>query len=284
MIFDGRAFAKEIETQVGHKVAKLVMKPKIVSVLVGNDPESALYTRLKEKAASRVGIEFEVARIESEKLQVESLSSEIGRIAAREDVTGVMIQLPIKGLGGEELKKLLRQIPFEKDVDGLSWEESGVMPATVRAVLSIFDKIGIDNKIEMNKKKVVVLGAGGAVGTPLVHFLRQRGVEVYEVERNTPDPVEIVRQGEVVISCVGKAGLVTGDMVQEGVIAIDVGMSSVVIESQNPGEPAIKRVVGDMTQEVYQKASIAVPVPGGVGPVTIASLMVNGARVGNGGS
>ncbi len=285
MIFDGRAFAKEIETGVRLAVDKTAKKPKIVSVLVGNDPESELYTRLKERAAQRVGIEFEVARIKSERLEVESLSSEIGRIAAREDVSGVMIQLPIKGMREEDLKEMLRQIPHAKDVDGLNWEESGVMPATVRAVLSIYDKIGSENKIEMDKMKVVVLGARGAVGTPLVHFLRKRGVEVAEVERNTPDPAKIVSEGEVVISCVGKAGLVTGEMVKEGVIAIDVGMSSVEVQNDGTltGERKTK-IVGDMTPEVYQKASIAVPVPGGVGPVTIASLMVNGAKVGNGGS
>jgi methylenetetrahydrofolate dehydrogenase (NADP+)/methenyltetrahydrofolate cyclohydrolase len=128
----------------------------------------------------------------------------------------------------------------------------------VRAILAIVDEIAMD------KTEFVVLGAHGAVGRPLVHFLKQRGAQVAEVEWDTPLPSGRLPDGQVVISCVGKAGLVIGEMVRDGVIVIDVGMSEVE-----------GRVVGDMTDEVCQKASVAVPVPGGVGPVTIACLMQN---------
>ena len=119
------------------------------------------------------------------------------------------------------------------------------------------------------------MGARGAVGKPLTHFLRERKAEVLEVEWDTPNPFDLVAQGEVVISCVGKAGTVTGEMVRDGVIAIDVGMSPVTVESQGHSVTVSPKVVGDMTDEVYAKASVAVPVPGGVGPVTVASLMMN---------
>ena len=264
MIFDGKTFAREIEQKIKTDVEKLGKKIKIVSILVGADPASALYTKLKKAAAERVGINFEVVKIASEKLHVESLSSVIEEIGEREDVTGVMVQLPIIGLQGLALKEVLSAIPLNKDVDGLRWEESGIIPATVRAVLTIIDTIAKD------KTKFVVLGARGAVGRPLVHFLGERGVVVSEVEWDTPLPFGRLPKGEVVISCVGKAGLVIGEMVSDGLIAIDVGMSLPAQAGEVDG-----KVVGDMTREVYDKCSVAVPVPRGVGPVTIACLLKN---------
>ncbi len=282
MIFDGKGFAREIESKLREQVAKLPSKPKIVSVLVGDDPASALYTKLKKAAAERVGIDFEVVSIDSDKFNVESFSSEITRIASRDDVTGVMMQLPLPEALRGRTPKYLEGIPLNKDVDGLRWRESGVMPATVKAVLAILEELTRSRSSDHSSaslpaggqgselwgKKFVLLGARGAVGAPLVHFLRERGVKVSEIEWDTPDPARIILAGEVIISCVGKAGLVQEDMISNSAIVIDVGMSEVN-----------GKVVGDMTQEVYQKAAIAVGVPGGVGPVTIASLLSNAVEI-----
>lgn len=256
MIFDGKAFARGIENQVAVKVSKMVNKPRIVSVLIGNNPASVLYTKLKKKSAERVGIEFEV-RHDIENLEI---------IAKREDVTGVMVQLPLPGHTPQETEEVIKAIPLEKDVDGLRWEESGIKPATVRAVLAILERIAelrITN-YELWKTKFVVVGARGAVGRPLVHFLRERGVEVTEIEWDTPEEEvkSLCRRGEVVVSCVGKEGMVTGGMVRKGVIAIDVGSPK-----------------GDMTRDVYEKVSVSVEVPGGVGPVTIACLLENAVEL-----
>ena len=269
-IFDGKAFAKEIEERVKTRVADMVKKPKIVSIVVGDDPASALYTRLKKAAAERVGIQFEVVELEITNNQSSIIKQKITEIGARDDVTGVMVQLPLPEQLRGSTPKCLEAIPLSKDVDGLRWEESGVKPATVRAVMNILGEIA-ERKSGLWNKKFVVVGARGAVGRPLVHFLRERGVVVDEVEWDTPEPTRRVLAGEVVISCVGKAGLVMGEMVRDEVVAIDVGMSSVKPQSSGLRE----RIVGDMTPEVYQKASVAVPVPGGVGPVTIASLTLN---------
>ncbi len=141
-------------------------------------------------------------------------------------------------------------IPLTKDMDGLRWEASGVTPATVRAVLTILDKIA------PTANKYVVVGAKGVVGRPLVTKLRERGGEVIALDIG--DDLTRLQEGKIVISCTGRAGLITGEMVQDGVIAIDVGA---------PGP--------DMTSEVYDKASVYVPSPGGVGPVTIACLLEN---------
>jgi methylenetetrahydrofolate dehydrogenase (NADP+)/methenyltetrahydrofolate cyclohydrolase len=251
MIFDGKAFARQIEEKIKNKVTNLVKKPRVVSILVGDDPASQLYTRLKQQAAERVGIEFEVAHITKD-----ALVDQITQISGNYD--GVMIQLPIPGFDDSELRAIIAAIPLEKDVDGLRWEESSIVPATVRGVLSLVDEIA------QGKTKFAVLGSAGAVGRPLVHFLRSHEYQVSEIEWNTQNPTELTLAAEVVISCVGKANLISSDMIRDTTIVIDVGMSELD-----------GKIVGDMTQEVYQKASIAVPVPGGVGPVTIASLMAN---------
>lgn len=267
MIFDGRKFAKEIEEKVRLVVATLSHKPKIVSILVGNDPASELYTRLKKEAAERVGIEFEVVRLDIGST-AHDIETKIDGYAADNQVDGLMIQLPIPGLQGQTLQELLSAIPLTKDVDGQRWEKSHIIPATVRAILSILDKIAEDPRFQVLDSRIVVLGARGAVGRPLVYFLKKRGVEIIEVEWDTPLPAGSLPEGQVIISCVGKPGIVSADMVKDGIVLIDVGMSQVE-----------DKMVGDMTSEVYQKASFAVPVPGGVGPVTIASLMQNAVNL-----
>lgn len=316
MIFDGRILASEIEDRVAVKVRQLKAKPKVVSLVVGSDGASLRYSKLKQECAKRVGIEFEILALPAgtAKSALQKLVRELGQ---REDVSGVMIQLPLPGFDQKDQGEIVELIPDVCDVDGMMWERSGVVPATVRAVLSVCEEIAknqipnsksqtnsntqtINRKTESElwKKRFVVLGAKGAVGRPLVYFLRSAGVEVEEVEWDTPNPELIIKKGEVVISCVGKPGLVTGEMVREGVVAIDVGMSRANSKSEIRNSKQIRnsknknlkqfdvvdlensaslrsKVVGDMTREVYLKASVAVPVPFGVGPVTIASLMEN---------
>jgi methylenetetrahydrofolate dehydrogenase (NADP+) / methenyltetrahydrofolate cyclohydrolase len=268
MIFDGKKFALEIERRVTKEVAKLPNKPKIASILVGNDPASELYTKLKSAAAKRCGITFTVHRLSGD----EGISARIAELATTVD--GVMVQMPIPGLSRVEQQHVLGSIPLDKDVDGLRWEESRIMPATVRAILTIIEEIETLQNISIKNKKVVLIGTHGSVGKPLVYFLDQWGVKnIVAVNSDANEPARTIFEGEVVISCVGRAGLVTGQMVRNGVIAIDVGISRVD-----------GRIVGDMTPEVYQKASVALPVPGGVGPVTVASLMSNTLMLASGGS
>ncbi len=257
IVINGRTIASEIEGELQKKVASLKLTPRIVSIVVGDDPASLLYTNLKEKAAERVGIEFEIVKLaRASKIELIELVCEISNLP---EVTGVMLQLPIPNISGDELKEVVLNIPIAKDVDGMRWEQSDVMPATVRAVITLLSKIESETQASLVNKRVVIVGARGAVGRPLVYYLKKLGYsEISEVEWDTPTPAEIIRTGEVVISCVGKEGLITTEMVNEGSIVLDVGAPR-----------------GDMTQEVYQKASVSVEVPGGVGPVTIASLMNN---------
>lgn len=257
MKFDGRGFADKIERDLVYKVQNLASKPKIVSVLVGNDPASKLYTRLKKEAAERVGIQFDVLEIDLG-FKTQDLREQIVELGNREDVSGVMIQLPVPGLQGQTLQEVLKAIPPEKDVDGLRYPESGVIPPVVKAILLVLDEIALDLRYKIQDLRIVVMGAGGSVGSALCNELQKQGVLVIKVDSDTNDPTRRILEGKVVISCVGKEGLVTPEMVQEGAIVIDVGAPK-----------------GDMAKEVYQKASVSVEVPGGVGPVTIATLMEN---------
>lgn len=263
MIFDGRQFAKEIEATLRLRLRDGAPAPKIVSILVGNDPASELYTRLKKEAAARVGIDFEIIRLDLNS-GVQNIKSTIEKYGTDNSVTGIMVQLPIPDLQGQALKDILTVIPLEKDVDGLRWEESNIKPATIASVLSILNEAEKVSGANLWKGKFVVLGSRGAVGKPLTYYLRDMGVQVSEIEWDTKDSDLLIKEADVVISCVGKAGIVKGEMVKDGIVAIDVGIS------KSEG-----KVVGDMTSDVYQKASFAVPVPGGVGPVTIASLFHN---------
>jgi len=257
MIIDGSQVAKEIEQELEKKVSKLALQPKIVSILVGEDPASLLYSHLKEKAAERVGIKFKIVRVAS--ADKTDLINLVHEVSERSEVTGVMLQLPIPNISGDELTQVISTIPLNKDVDGMRWMESGVMPATVRAVTTLLAKIESETRGSLVNKRIVVVGARGAVGRPLVFYLKKLGYsQVIEVEWDTVDQVEIIQSAEVVISCTGQQGLITQEMVQPGSIVIDVGAPR-----------------GDMMKQVYEKAGVAVPVPNGVGPVTIAMLMTN---------
>lgn len=259
MKFDGKEFGKKIEDQVAARSLTLDSKPKIVSILVGSDPASVLYTDLKKKAAERVGIEFDVVKL-NPKLQITNYKNLIAEIGRREDVTGVMIQLPVPNLQGLALKEVISAIPYDKDVDGLLYPESGVVPPVVSAILRVMDNIIENQKLEIRNQKIIVVGAAGFVGSGVMEQLSQRGVTALGVERG--DDMGLIKTGDIVISAVGEEGVIKPEMVKGGAVVIDVGAPK-----------------GDMTKEVYQKASVSVEVPGGVGPVTIVCLMEQAVKL-----
>ncbi|MFZ2199519.1 MAG: bifunctional 5,10-methylenetetrahydrofolate dehydrogenase/5,10-methenyltetrahydrofolate cyclohydrolase [Microgenomates group bacterium] len=260
MKFDGKAFALEIEDKVKNKVRNFVLKPEIVSVLVGDDPASALYTKLKKAAAERVGITFEIYHYTNEPL--DHLRDKVIEIGSRVEVTGVMVQLPLPGVSRKDMDLILQTIPLDKDVDGLRYPESGVVPPVVKAILDVIVEIEKTQSSELRLQKYVIIGASGFVGSATCRELEKMGKEVIKIDSDTQDAKDLMLQGDIIISCVGKEGVVTEDMVREGAVVIDVGAPR-----------------GDMTKEVYQKASVSVEVPGGIGPVTIASLLQNAVDI-----
>lgn len=227
MIFDGKAFSAEMELAL-KKEGKLVGKRLLI---IGD--EGNMYVRLKKEMGERLGVEV---RVKSQELRIKKL----------EDFDGVIIQLPVKDMS------ILKQIPVEKDVDGLN-EKSGFLPAAVRAVEHILDFTY--NILDLRGARIAVVGARGMVGRRVVKQFQITGFD-------KGDDLQKLIDFDVVISATGAAGLITENMVKEGVVAIDLGFPK-----------------GDFDKKVEGKAVFFTPVPGGVGPVTIACLYENLQRV-----
>lgn len=246
MIFDGRSFAKKIETELMDS-GRLRDKSLLILSCDGKDTEST-YVRLKREQGERLGVKVVVIRSGSKDV----LRQDLERL--KEDFDGVLIQLPIKDANKEETDKILSLIPTGKDVDGLN-PKSSFQPAVVIAVIKILKEV----KLELGRR-VAVVGSEGMVGRRLMRALTAEGYSVLGFDRG--DNLEGLITCETIISATGQAGLIKPEMVREGVIVIDLGY------------PA-----GDFEKEVAEKASFFTPVPGGVGPVTVASLYENLAFV-----
>jgi len=269
VVFEGKKFADGLSLKLEKRAFRLKERlgrnPKICSLVMGNDEASAVYLKAKAKAGEKMGIDFEVVRTETEaelKLLIQNLNSS-------EEVDGVMVQLPlVRGDGsvvvGENRTATLDGIARVKDVDCMTsgnLEElrakgKGLMPATVRAVMTVL--IEAERVLEHKGMAVVVVGGEGGVGRPLAWVLARGGYKLTSMDKHDFD-AGLISKAEVVVSCTGSSGLIGGEMVREGVVAIDVGFPR-----------------GDFEFEsVIAKASFITPVPGGVGPVTVACLFWN---------
>ncbi len=248
IIFDGRSYAAEKEESLAIRVLGLKARevyPKLASILVGSDPASQLYVTLKKKAAERIGAEVDIYLIK-ENSKPEDLLLLIATLNADNSVHGIMIQMPIPGKMGLKKRVILDSIDPEKDVDGLKIDSEFLHP-TSKAVIDILKEA--EKELKTKPKSVCVVGANGMVGAPLVKELKELGYDVIQ-EREKAD---------VLVSCTGTPDLIDESMVKSGAIVIDVGSPK-----------------GDINFEsVSKKASFITPVPGGVGPVTITSLLEN---------
>ncbi len=261
-VIDGRKLAAIHEQRLIDKLRHLNFRPKIVSILVGDDEASLTYTKMKQKKAAEVGIDFDYIKF-PETEQFQNVAMTIVKLNQDPRINGIMVQLPLPGefLRERTTDDLLGRIDPQKDVDGLR-VDSPFLPATVRGVISILE----DENVEVAGKFFAVLGKGQLVGKPIAKELKKRGALIGVIDSKTPNTADITRRADVIISAVGKPNLVTGEMVKEGVVVIDVGITRL-----DNG-----RLVGDVDfGSVSQKASKITPVPGGVGPMTVVSLMEN---------
>ncbi len=260
-IIDGRKLAFKHQQKVAEKISKLKTRPKMVSILIGSDPPSLLYTKMKQKKATEVGIDFQALRIPVTE-SFNSVVELIKKLNNDPEINGIMIQLPIpqEFLKGQSQDELLDLIDGKKDVDGLTGK-GRFLPAVVRAVMEILE----DEKVVLEGKNTVVLGASKLVGKPIFEQLTQKNAIAKICDKNTQNQEEIIKNADIIVAATGVVHLVKGDMVKEGVVVIDVGAEKV-------GD----KVLGDVEFEtVALKASKITPVPGGVGPVTIICLMEN---------
>ena len=266
-IIDGKALGLKHEEALKQKVANLSKKPKVVSILVGDDPPSLLYTKMKQKKAQDIGIDFEYIHFPASE-NFENVSMTILKLNQDPYVSGIMVQLPLpkEFLGDKKTDDLLQTIDQKKDVDGLTGAGT-FLPAAVKAVMSILSA----EEIILKDKFAVVWGNSKLVGAPIAEQLRNRGALVSVITRDTPNKEQITKRADLVVCATGTAGILKGEMVKDRVVVIDVG--TLVIEEDND-VPA--QVLGDVDFEsVSPKAFKITPVPGGVGPMTVVSLLEN---------
>jgi len=277
---DGKKTAQEIRQDLKLKVESLKargIKPCLSVTLVGEDPASKVYVSQKDAAANEVGIQARTYRLDAGSSERE-VADHLNALAADPAVHGMLLQLPLPRHLPEE--RLLSLIPASKDVDGFHPENlgrvmlgmPGFKPCTPWGVQVLLERYGISP----SGKHVVVIGRSNIVGKPLMNLLVQKGANanatVTVCHTGTPDLAVFTRQADILVAAVGRPMTVTGDMVKTGVVAIDVGVNRVPA----PDTPKGFRLVGDIDfASVAPKASYITPVPGGVGPMTIAMLLSN---------
>ena len=280
-LLDGVAMGRAIRQEVAQDVARLVqvgIKPGLAVVLVGEDPASQVYVRSKGKACEEAGMHSVTIRLPAATSQAELLAT-IDKLNADPAIHGMLVQLPLpKGMNSEQV---LRRIDPRKDVDGFHPENVGKLvtgdptafrPATPYGVQQMLIRSGIETK----GAHAVIIGRSNIVGKPMANLLIQQGpggdATVTVCHSRTRDLPAIARQADILIAAIGKAEFVTADMVRPGAVVIDVGINRVDDASKEKGY----RLCGDVAFEpVAAIASAITPVPGGVGPMTIAMLLKN---------
>jgi len=273
-ILDGKALSAVVKDEVRSEVAELEKKygrkPCLCVIIVGENPASQVYVRNKVKAAAYTGMESLLIELPAS-VSEEELLRKISELNSDDSVDGILVQLPLPKHIDEE--KVIDAIVPEKDVDGFHpsnvaglWlGKDCIVPCTPAGVMRLLDSTGID----LCGKTAVVVGRSNIVGKPVAKLLLDRNATVAIAHSRTADLGAVTRQADVLVVAVGRAGLITGDMVKPGAVIIDVGMN----------RNAEGKLCGDVDySSCFEKASWITPVPGGVGPMTIAMLMKNTIR------
>lgn len=269
-IIDGKAISSEIKDELKEKVGK--MKVKGVSIClaviqVGNDPASGVYVGNKKKACAYIGIDSLAYELPEETTQEELLKL-IGELNAKEDVNGILVQLPLPKHIDED--EVIRAIDPKKDVDGfhpqsvgaLCIGQPGFVSCTPAGIIQLLKRSGI----EIAGKECVVIGRSNIVGKPMALLLLRENGTVTITHSRTKDLKEVTRRADILIVAIGKPKMITRDYVKEGAVVIDVGIH----RNEN------NKLCGDVDyDDVAPICSAITPVPGGVGPMTIAMLMHN---------
>lgn len=279
MIIDGKAVAKRIRAEIAEDVQTLQVQhgvtPGLAAVLVGENPASQTYVRMKRRACEKVGITSFLHEIPAD-IDQESLESLVQQLNADPAVHGILVQLPLPNHIDEEA--VLAAISIEKDVDGFHPINIGRLamkgrdplftPATPTGCMVLLDEAGVD----CNGANAVVLGRSNIVGLPAAMMLLKRNATVSIVHSRTQNPETITRQADILIAAVGRPHMVTADWVKPGATVIDVGTNRI----DDPTHKKGYYLTGDVDFDAVQGIAGAIsPSPGGVGPMTIAMLLSN---------
>jgi len=280
-ILDGKKLSEEIKKEIAQDVIQIKSKgervPHLAAVLVGNDGASLTYVGSKVRSCEMVGFESTLIHLPEDTTQ-EVLLNKINELNLDENLDGFIVQLPLPKHIDEDT--VLQAVSPKKDVDGFHPENFGRMalgmesfiPATPFGIIEMLKRYQIDT----SGKHAVVIGRSNIVGRPISILLSNKGVPgdctVTLTHSKSKNLKEITRSADIIVSALGKPNFVVGDMVKEGVIVIDVGITRVPDKKTSKGY----RITGDVNyEEVSKKASYITPVPGGVGPMTIAMLLKN---------
>lgn len=268
---DGKAVATGVKARVAERANEFANRfgraPSLHVVLVGDDPASQVYVGSKEKQAGAVGISGAVHRLSGQISQAE-LESKVRALSADAGVDGILVQLPLPGQ--LDAQRILDVLDAAKDVDGLTPESVGLLwsdrpglrPCTPFGCMKLLEHTGVD----LRGARAIVVGRSGLVGKPVAAMLLAANATVTIAHSHTRDLAERVRESDVVIAAVGKPELVRGEWIREGAVVIDVGI--------NRG--ADGKLIGDVEfAAAAERAAWITPVPGGVGPMTIAMLLSN---------
>jgi methylenetetrahydrofolate dehydrogenase (NADP+)/methenyltetrahydrofolate cyclohydrolase len=294
-ILDGAKIATDIRKEVAAEVASLAaagMRPGLAVILVGHNPASEIYVRGKVKACEEVGI-YSEQHTPAETATTDELLAMVEDLNRRDEIDGILVQLPLPP--HVDSKKVLMAVDPAKDVDGfhpvnvgfLSTQRPGLVPCTPAGVIEILNR----SDISIAGKEAVVVGRSDIVGKPVAMLMLNANATVTVCHSKTHDLPTVCRRADILVAAIGRAGMITGDFVKPGATVIDVGMNKVTDAAvfqrlfggrlyKNAKREEIFRtkgstLVGDVHPEVAEIAGALTPVPGGVGPLTIAMLMYN---------
>jgi methylenetetrahydrofolate dehydrogenase (NADP+)/methenyltetrahydrofolate cyclohydrolase len=295
-LLDGNATARQIRAEVAAGCALLAERtgvvPGLTVVLVGDDPASRVYVRNKERAALAAGIDSRVLRLPGSSGQDEILSA-IDTLNGDRAVHGILVQLPLPG--GVDARRVIEAIDPDKDVDGFHPLQAGrlliglpgFVPCTPAGILELLRR----NDIPVSGRRAVVIGRSNIVGKPLAILLLRENATVTVCHSRTPNLAEVAAGADILVAAVGKLAMVSGEFIKPGAVVVDVGIHTV------SDEPTVRRLFGDDPErlralrekgatlcgdvhplEARARAGWLTPVPGGVGPLTIAMLLRNSLR------
>src|SRR5712671_2792051 len=290
-ILDGTKIAAEIRAEVAAQAKALALsglRPGLAVVLVGHNPASEIYVRGKVKSSEEVGL-YSEQYTPAESATTEELLALIADLNRRDEIDGILVQLPLPG--HVDVKKVLLAVDPAKDVDGfhptnvgyLSTQRPGLVPCTPAGVMEILKR----SAIPVAGQEAVVIGRSDIVGKPVAMLLLNANATVTVCHSKTRDLPGVCRRADILVAAIGRAGMVTRDYVKPGATVIDVGMNQVTDRAEFDRLFAGNRkreetfltkrstLLGDVHPEVAEIAGAITPVPGGVGPLTIAMLMAN---------
>jgi methylenetetrahydrofolate dehydrogenase (NADP+)/methenyltetrahydrofolate cyclohydrolase len=265
-IIDGKALGAKVREEVAASVAELG-QVGLATILVGDDPASHIYIDLKQKAATQAGMEARDLKLPAD-MSEEELLATIAEVNADDDVDGLLVQLPLPDHIDEN--RVIEAIAPEKDVDGIHPVNAGrlylgrptLVPGTPLGIMRMLDEY----EIPLEGARAVVVGRSAIVGKPMAHLLLQRNATVTICHSRTQDLERHTLDADVLVAAVGRTHLISADMVKAGATVIDVGMNR---------DESSRKVLGDVDPSAMDEAAYMTPVPGGVGPMTIAMVLQN---------